>query len=167
MIRVVDIPQDQWQECDTSVVIGMFEHIGADPELARLCRGTVWLTFADVGDSEPIMTPEIRRFVGAVHKRLNHALYFLDSDPQAESLAFYIASISDPNALLDDGGPWRVVITHDVKLQIERTLLIVAQFAISRGDDWLAAILGHASGVDRSMVIRVRENLLATGYMRV
>jgi hypothetical protein len=166
MIRQLDVPREQWSVGETTAVRNVLDRVGSDPPTARQWRGTVMLTFADVEEPEPVLMPEIQRFMRALRKHVPHLLYFLDPDPSAGELDLYMAGLAQIEAApTPDARPY-VVATKDLYTQLEDALKAAAVFAIGRGDDWVAAISGHAEHIDRAIPRRIRAFLIDTGHMR-
>jgi len=158
VIRVLEVPREQWASADITAVRNVLEFLDGYPVTAREWRGTGAITFADAGP-EPLLVPEVRGFVRALHDAVPHALYFLSADPKAGSALAYLAAFSRDDVRLEEEHI-SVAFDADVLARFERTMLDVARYAITMGDDWIAATEGHTRPVDRSMVRRLREAML-------
>jgi hypothetical protein len=154
-VMQLDVPRDQWAVGELRAVRNVLEHVGGVPELARQWRGRVWLTFDQVDKPDAMLVPEIQAFVRALYDEFPHLLYFFDPEPRVRSLGFYLVAMGlTETSVLADALPF-----------VESALRAAAVFAIGRGDDWIAATTDYVDQIDRAMLRRLREFLIAEGHM--
>ena len=162
-IRHLDVPASQWRLQDTTAVCEVLTHVGADPALARTWRGSVVLNFAEVAENHPYLNPAIAGFLQNVYSELPHLLYFLNPDREQGALDGYFASIG---ALCQtEDGVW-IVWSDDVAAALYRALAEAAEFAINRGDDWVAVVNGYEYHESQSRISEIREILVTRGVIR-
>ena len=159
--RQVDVPASQWRVQDITGVRDLLADVIADPALARAWRGSVVLNFPEVPDLHPFLNPAINAFLEKLYSEFPYFLYFLNPDRTTGGIDTYFASIG---AITEDQrGVW-VMWSDEVQIAYYRALTAAAEFAIKRGDDWVAVLRGYD---DRESVVdEVREDLIARGVIR-
>ena len=162
-LRRLDIPANQWRRSDTAAVRSVLTHVATDPARARIWRGSVVLSFAEVQESHPYLNPEIAAFLQNLYSEIPYLLYFLNPDREQGALDGYFASIG---ALCQtEDGVW-IVWSDDVAAALYRALAEAAEFAINRGDDWVAVVNGYEYHESQSRISEIREILVTRGVIR-
>jgi hypothetical protein len=161
-LRQIDVPASQWRIQDITAVRDALAHVGADPALARAWRGSVVLSFAEVQESYPYVNPAIAAFLQNVYSEFPYFLYF--SNPQREigALDSFFASIGALCQTPD--GVW-VVWSDDVATAFYRALATAAEFAINRGDDWVAVVKGYEYDERQTRLSEIRAILVTRGVI--
>jgi hypothetical protein len=161
-LRRLDIPASQWRRPDIAAVRSVLTNVGADPARARVWRGSVVLSFAEVQESHPYLNPAIAAFLQNLYSEIPHLLYFLNPHPASGALDSFCASVG---ALYQDQhGVW-VLWSDDVGAAFYRALAVAAEFAIKRGDDWVAVIEGYEYGEGQSRLSEIRAILVTRGVI--
>ena len=161
-LRQLDIPASQWRVQDITAVRDVLAHVDTDPELARVWRGSVVLSFAEVPDSYPYLNPAIAAFLQNVYSEFPYLLYFLNPDRESGALDSFFASIG---ALAETpAGVW-VVWSDDAETAFFAALAAAAEFAINRGDDWVAVVKGYEYDERQSRSSEIREILVTRGVI--
>jgi hypothetical protein len=161
-LRHLDVPATQWRLEDITTVREILKHVGADPGLARAWRGSVVLAFAEVQGSYPYLIPAIAGFLKNVYSEFPYLLYFLNPDPAKGALDGFYATVG---ALHEDQyGVW-VIWSDDVATAFFAALADAAEFAINRGDDWVAVVEGYEYDKSQTRISDIRERLIARGVI--
>ena len=161
-LRQLDIPASQWRVQHITAVRDVLADADNDPELARAWRGSVVLSFAEVPESYPYLNPAIAAFLQNVYSEFPYLLYFLNPDRESGALDSFFASIG---ALAETpAGVW-VVWSDDVATAFFAALAAAAEFAINRGDDWVAVIKGYEYDESQSRFSEIREILVTRGVI--
>ena len=161
-LRQLDIPASQWRVQDITAVRDALANVDTDPELARAWRGSVVLSFAEAPESYPYLNPEIAAFLQNVYSEFPYLLYFLNPDRESGALDSFFASIG---ALAETpAGVW-IVWSDDVERAFFAALAAAAEFAINRGDDWVAVIKGYEYDESQSRFSEIREILVTRGVI--
>ncbi len=161
-LRQIDVPASQWRVQDITAVRDALAHVGDDPELARASRGSVVLSFADAEESYPYLNPAIAAYLQNVYSEFPYFLYFLNPDRAIGALDGYFASI---DALTEtQHGIW-VMWSDDVATAFFGALAAAAEFAISRGDDWVAVVKGYEYDERQTRFSAIREILVSRGVI--
>ena len=161
--RQLDVPASQWLRQDITEVRNVLTNLGADPEVARAYRGSVVLSFAEVPESHPYLNPAVAAFLQDLYSAFPHLLYFLNPDPTSGALDSFFASIG---ALYEDQyGVW-VGWSDDVGTAFYGALAAAAEFAINRGDDWVAVIKGYEYDESQARFSEIRAILISRGVIR-
>jgi hypothetical protein len=156
-LRRLDIPASQWRRPDITAVRRVLANVSADPARARVWRGSVVLSFAEVQESHPYLNPAIAAFLQNLYSEIPHLLYFLNPLRASGSLDSFFASIG---ALCQtEHGVW-VLWSDDVATAFYRALAAAAEFAINRGDDWVAVVKGYEYDESQSRLSEIREILI-------
>lgn len=163
-LRRLNIPASEWLADDISAVRDVLADVGADPELARDWRGSVVLTFAEVPESSPpYLNPSIVAFLQSLYAQCPYLLYFLNPDPAYGATEGFFASIG---ALCEtEIGVW-IMWTDDVGTAFYGALAAAAEFAINRGDDWVAVVEGYEYDESQSRFSEIREILITRGVIQ-
>lgn len=160
--RQLDVPPSQWRRQDITEVRNVLTNLGADPEVARACRGSVVLSFAEVTESHPYLNPAVVACLRDLYSEFPHLLYFLSPDRESGALDTFFASIG---ALCETAeGVW-VVWSDDAATAFYRALAAAAEFAIKQGDDWVAVIEGYEYGETQSRFAKIRAILVSRGVI--
>jgi hypothetical protein len=161
-LRQLDIPASQWRVQDITAVRDVLADADTDPELARAWRGSVVLSFAEVPESYPYLNPAIAAFLQNVYSEFPYLLYFLNPDRESGALDSFFASIG---ALAETpAGVW-IVWSDDVERAFFAALAAAAEFAINRGDDWVAVVKGYEYDERQSRFSEIREILVTRGVI--
>jgi hypothetical protein len=161
-LRRLDIPASQWRRPDIAAVRNVLTNVGADPARARVWRGSVVLNFAEIQESHPYLNPAIAAFLQNLYLEIPYLLYFLNPHRASGALDSFYASIG---ALCQDQhGVW-VLWSDDVATAFYRALAAAAEFAIKRGDDWVAVIKGYEYGEGQSRLSEIRAILVTRGVI--
>ena len=161
-LRQLDIPASQWRVQDITAVRDALANVDTDPELARAWRGSVVLSFAEAPESYPYLNPAIAAFLQNVYSEFPYLLYFLNPDRESGALDSFFASIG---ALAETpAGVW-IVWSDDVERAFFAALAAAAEFAINRGDDWVAVIKGYEYDESQSRFSEIREILVTRGVI--
>ena len=129
------------------------------PEL----RGTVVLSFAEVEESYPYLDPAIAAFLQNLYSEIPYLLYFLNPHRVSGALDSFYASIG---ALCQtEHGVW-VLWSDDVATAFYRALAAAAEFAINRGDDWVAVVKGYEYDESQSRFSEIRAILITRGVIQ-
>jgi hypothetical protein len=162
-LRRLDVPASQWRRPDIAAVRNVLAHVGADPARARVWRGSVVLSFAEVQESHTYLNPAIAAFLQNLYSEIPYLLYFLNPHPASGALNSFYASIG---ALCQtQEGLW-VLWSDDVATAYYRALAEAAEFAINRGDDWVAVVKGYQYDESQSVLSKIRPILITRGVIR-
>ena len=161
-LRRLDIPASQWRLSDIAAVRSVLAHVGADPARARVWRGSVVLNFAEVPESHPYLNPAIAAYFQKLYSEIPYLLYFLNPDRASGALDSFYASVGALCQTQD--GVW-VLWSDDVATAFYRALAAAAEFAIDRGDDWVAVVEGYEYGEGQSRLSEIRAILITRGVM--
>jgi hypothetical protein len=162
-LRRLNVPASEWRVEDIGAVRNVLADVGADPELARDWRGSVLLTFAEVPESHPYVNPSIVAFLQNLYAEFPHLLYFLNPDPANGAPDSFFASIG---ALCQtELGVW-IMWTDDVATAFYRALAAAAEFAINRGDDWVAVVKGYEYHEIQTRTSEIRAILISRGVIQ-
>jgi hypothetical protein len=162
-LRQLDVPASQWRRQDITEVREVLTNLGADPELARACRGSVVLNFAEVPESHPYLNPAVAAFLQDLYSEFPHLLYFLNPDWASGALDSFFASIGALSQTPE--GVW-VLWSDDAATAFYRTLAAAAEFAIEQGDDWVAVIEGYEYDESQSRFSEIRAILVSRGVIQ-
>jgi hypothetical protein len=161
-VQRLDIPESQWRHADITAVRNVLTNVGADPARALAWRGSVVLSFADVPDGYPYLNPAIVAFLQKLYSEIPHVLYFLSPDRASGALDSFYASIG---ALCEtEHGVW-VLWSDDVAAAFYQALAAAAEFAIHRGDDWVAVVEGYEYDEVQTRNSEIRAILIARGVI--
>jgi hypothetical protein len=161
-IRRLDIPASQWHRPDIAAVRDVLVQVGADPARARVWRGSVVLSFAEVPDSNPYVNPTIAAFLQNLYSEIPYLLYFLNPDQGSGALEGFYASVG---ALCHaEDGVW-VLWSEDVGTAFYQALAAAAEFAINRSDDWVAVVKGYEYHESQSRYSEIRAILITRGVI--
>ena len=161
-LRHINVPASEWRVEDISAVRNVLVDVGASPEVARDSRGSIVLTFADVPESHPYLNPSIAAFLQNLYAEFPYLLYFLDPDWANGALNSFFASIG---ALCQtDHGVW-IIWSDDVAAAFYRALAEAAEFAINRGDDWVAVVKGYEYHEIQTRTAEIRAILISRGVI--
>jgi len=161
-LRQIDVPASEWRLGDITAVRNVLADVGADSALARAWRGSVVLSFAEVPESHPYLNPAIAAFLQNLYSEFPHLLYFLDPDRASGSLDGFCASIG---ALCQtQAGVW-ILWSDDVATAFYQALGAAAEFAINRGDDWVAVVKGYEYDERQTRFSEIRAILIARGVI--
>ena len=161
-LRQIDVPASEWRLGDITAVRNVLADVGADSALARAWRGSVVLSFAEVPESHPYLNPAIAAFLQNLYSEFPHLLYFLDPDRASGSLDGFCASIG---ALCQtQAGVW-ILWSDDVATAFYQALAAAAEFAINRGDDWVAVVKGYEYSEGDSRLSEIRAILISRGVI--
>ena len=162
-LRRLDVPASQWRRQDIAPVRNVLAHVGADPARARVWRGSVVLSFAEVQESHPYLNPAIAAFLQNLYSEIPYLLYFLNPHRASGALDSFFASIG---ALCQtEEGVW-VLWSDDVATTLYQALAEAAEFAINRGDDWVAIVKGYEYDERQSTLSEIRPLLITRGVIR-
>jgi hypothetical protein len=161
-LRQIDVPASQWRRQDITAVRDVLAQVGADPALARAWRGSVVLSFAEVQESYPYLNPAIAAFLQNVYSEFPYLLYFLNPNWESGALDSFYASIGALCQTQD--GVW-VVWSDDVATAFYRALAAAAEFAINRGDDWVAVVKSYEYDERQSRFSEIRAILITRGVI--
>jgi hypothetical protein len=162
-LRRIDVPASQWRVPDITAVRDVLAEVVADPALARAWRGSVVLSFAEVPESHPYLNPAIAAFLQNVYSEFPYLLYFLNPHRESGALDSFFASIG---ALCQtQTGVW-VLWSDDVATALYRALADAAEFAINRGDDWVAVVKGYEYDERETKLSEIRAVLITRGVIR-
>jgi hypothetical protein len=161
-LRRLDIPASQWRRPDVAAVRSVLTQVGADPARARVWRGSVVLNFAEVPESYPYLNPAIAAFLQNLYSEIPYLLYFLNPHRASGAVDSFYASVG---ALCEtEHGVW-VLWSDDVATAFYQALAEAAQFAINRGDDWVAVTKGYEYSEGDSRLSEIRAILIARGVI--
>ena len=162
-LRRLDVPASQWRRPDIAAVRNVLAHVGADPARARVWRGSVVLSFAEVQESHPYLNPAIAAFLQNLYSEIPHLLYFLNPHRANGALDSFFASIG---ALCQtEHGVW-ILWSDDVATAFYGALAAAAEFAINRGDDWAAVVKDYEYHDSQSRLSEIRAILISRGVIR-
>jgi hypothetical protein len=162
-LRRLDVPASQWRRSDIAAVRNVLAHVGADPARARVWRGSVVLSFAEEQESHPYLNPAIAAFLQNLYSEIPHLLYFLNPHRASGALDSFFASIGV--LCQTQNGVW-VLWSDDVATELYRALAAAAEFAINRGDDWVAVVKGYEYDERETKLSEIRPILIARGVIR-
>jgi hypothetical protein len=162
-VRRLDVPASQWLRQDIAAVRNVLAHVGADPARARVWRGSVVLSFAEVQESHPYLNPAIAAFLQNLYSEIPYLLYFLNPHRASGALDSFFASIG---ALCQTEEAVWVLWSDDVATALYRALAEAAEFAINRGDDWVAIVKGYEYDERQSTLSKIRPMLITRGVIR-
>jgi hypothetical protein len=161
-LRRLDIPASEWRRKDIAAVRSVLANVGADPARVRVWRGSVVLSFAEAQESHPYLNPEIAAFLRDLYSEIPYFLYFLNPDRASGAIDSFFASVG---ALCEtEHGVW-VLWSDDVATAFYRALAAAAEFAISRGDDWVAVVRGFEYSDGDSRLSEIRAILVSRGVI--
>ena len=161
-LRQLDVPASQWRLQDITAVRKVLADVVADPALAQAWQGSVVLNFEEVPEGNPYLHPAIAGFLQNMYSEFPYLLYFLNPDRESGALDSFFASIG---ALAETpAGVW-VVWSDDVATAFFAALAAAAEFAINRGDDWVAVIKGYEYDESQSRFSEIREILVTRGVI--
>jgi hypothetical protein len=161
-LRRLDISATQWGRPDITAVRNVLTRVGADPARARVWRGSVVLSFAEIQETYPYLNPAIAAFLQNLYSEIPHLLYFLDPHRASGALDSFYASIG---ALCQtEHGVW-VLWSDDVATAFYQALAAAAEFAINRGDDWVAVVKGYEYDESQSRYSEIRAILITRGVI--
>lgn len=161
-VQRLDIPASQWRNADITAVRNVLTNVGDDPARVLAWRGSVVLSFADVPDGYPYLNPAIAAFLQKLYSEVPHVLYFLNPDRASGALDSFYASIG---ALSEtEHGIW-VMWSDDVAAAFYQALASAAEFAIHRGDDWVAVVEGFEYHEVQTRNSEIRAILVARGVI--
>jgi hypothetical protein len=161
-LRRLDIPASAWRGTDIAAVRNVLAQVGDDPARARVWRGSVLLNFAEVEESYPYLNAEIVGFFQSLYSEIPHLLYFLNPHRASGALDSFYASIG---ALCEtEHGVW-VLWSDDVATAFYHALAAAAEFAINRGDDWVAVVKGYEYDEIQSRYSEIRAILVTRGVI--
>jgi len=161
-LRRLDIPASQWRRPDVAAVRGVLANVGADPARARVWRGSVVLSFAETQDGYPYLDPAIAAFLQDLYSEIPHLLYFLDPHRASGALDSFYAAVG---ALCQtEHGVW-VLWSDDVATAFYQALAAAAEFAIKRGDDWVAVVKGYEYDEIQTRHAEIRAILIDRGVI--
>jgi hypothetical protein len=161
-LRRLDVPASRWRRQDIAAVRNVLAHVGADPARARVWRGSVVLSFAEVQESHPYLNPAIAAFLQDLYSEIPYLLYFLNPHRESGALDSFFASVGALCQTQD--GVW-VVWSDDVATAFYRALAAAAEFAIKRGDDWVAVVKGYEYDESQSRFSEIRADLITRGVI--
>ena len=162
-LRRLDVPASQWRRSDIAAVRNVLAHVGADPARARVWQGSVVLSFAEVDESYPYLNQAIAAFLQNLYSEIPHLLYFLNPHQASGALDSFYASIG---ALCQtQEGVW-VLWSDDVATALYEALAAAAEFAINRGEDWVAVVEGYEYHEIQSRYSEIRAILITRGVIR-
>jgi hypothetical protein len=161
-LRRLDIPASQWRRPDIAAVRSVLAHVGADPARARVWRGSVVLSFAEVQESYPYLNPAIAAFLQNLFSEVPHLLYFLNPDRTSGALDCFFASIGALSQT--QHGVW-VLWSDDVAMAFYRALAAAAEFAINRGDDWVSVTKDYEYDESQTRFSEIRAILITRGVI--
>ena len=119
------------------------------------------LSFAEVPDLHPYLNPAVNAFLQKLYSEFPYLLYFLNPDRATGGIDTYFAAIG---AIVEDhNGVW-VMWSDEIQVAYYRVLTAAAEFAIERGDDWVAVVRGYEHR--ESIFDEIREDLIARGVIR-
>ena len=105
---------------------------------------------------------EIAAFLQVLYAEIPHFLYFLNPDRASGAIDIFFASVG---ALCEtEHGVW-VLWSDDVATVFYRALAAAAEFAISRGDDWVAVVRGFEYSDGDSRLSEIRAILVSRGVI--
>ena len=158
----LEVPANQWRLQDITAVRNVLAHVGADPARARVWRGSVVLSFAEVQESHPYLNPAIAAFLQNLYSEIPYLLYFLNPHRESGALDSFFASIGALCQTQD--GVW-VLWSDDVATAFYRALAAAAEFAINLGDDWVAVVEGYEYDESQTRFSEIREILVTRGVI--
>jgi hypothetical protein len=156
-LRQLDVPASEWRVEDMTAVRKVLADVGADPAMARAWRGSVVLSFAEVQEIHPYLNPAIVAFLQNLYSEFPYLLYFLNPDRARGALDSFFASIGALCQTQD--GVW-VMWSDDVATAYYGALTAAAEFAVNRGDDWVAVVEGYEKR--QSILEEIRANLITS-----
>ena len=162
-LRHLEIPAGQWRLPDITPVREVLTHVGDDRALARAWRGSVVLSFAQVPENYPYLNPAVAAFLKNVFSEFPYLLYFLNPDWEKGAVDSFLASIGALSQTQD--GVW-IVWSDAVATAFYRALAAAAEFAINRGDDWVAVVNGYEYHESQSRTSEIRAILITRGVIR-
>ncbi len=162
-LRRLDVSASQWRRPDIAAVRNVLAHVGADPARARVWRGSVVLSFAEVQESHPYLNPAVAAFLQNLYSEIPYLLYFLNPHRESGALDSFFASIGALCQTQD--GVW-VLWSDDVAAALYRALAAAAEFAINRGDDWVAVVKSYEYDERESKLSEIRAILITRGVMQ-
>jgi len=161
-LRQLDVPASEWRVEDMTAVRKVLTDVGADPALARAWRGSVVLSFAEVQEIHPYLNPSIAAFLQNLYSEFPYLLYFLYPDRATGAVDSFFASIGALCQTTD--GVW-VMWSDDVATAFYQALAAAAEFAINRGDDWVAVIKGYEYDESQTRSSEIRAILVTRGVI--
>jgi Homeodomain-like domain len=160
-LQELEVAADQWRVQDIAAVHEVFAEVGADPALARAWRASVVLSFAEVPETHPYLNSSVAGFLQKLYAEFPYLLYFLNPDRTTGGIDSFFASLGV--ICEDQSGIW-VVWSDDVQWAYYDALTAAAEFAVKRGDDWVAVVRGYEDR--KSIFEEIREVLIARGVIR-
>ena len=162
-LRQLDVPASQWHRQDITAVAKVLTDLGADPELARASRGSIVLTFAEVTESNPYVNPAVAAFLQDLYSDFPYLLYFLNPE-RAEGALDTLFATMDAYCQTEHG-VW-LIWSDDLATALFRALAAAAEFAINRGDDWVAVVKGYEYDESQTRDSEIREILITRGVIQ-
>jgi hypothetical protein len=161
-LRRLDIPASQWRRPDIAAVRSVLANVGADPARARVWRGSVVLSFAEVEESYPYLDPAIAAFLQNLYSEIPHLLYFLNPHRASGTVDGFFASIG---ALCEtELGVW-IIWSDDAVTAFFNALAAAAEFAINQGDDWVSVVTSYEYDESQTRFSEIREILVTRGVI--
>jgi hypothetical protein len=162
-LRRLNVPASEWRVEDIGAVRNVLADVGADPALARDWRGSVVLTFAQVPESYPYLNPSIVAFLQNLYTEFPYLLYFLNPE-RAEGALDTLFATMDAYCQTEHG-VW-LIWSDDLATALYRALAAAAEFAINRGDDWVAVVKGYEYDESQTRDSEIREILITRGVIQ-
>ena len=161
-LRRLEVPASQWRRSDIAAVRNVLAHVAADPARARVWRGSVVLSFAEVQESYHYLNPAIAAFLQNLYSEIPHLLYFLNPDRANGAVDGFCASVGA--VCQTEAGVW-LLWSDDVATALYEALAEAAEFAIKCGEDWVAVVNGYEYHESQSRLSEIREILITRGVI--
>jgi hypothetical protein len=134
MIRLIEIPEESLDACDTSNIERVLRDVEKTPESVRSLRGWLMLSF-DVVAPVVCLEPRVKAFLRAVHERIPHLWYYLVPDPAYGNLNMFFAVFGSPGTVRLQGDSLQTQPGRDeIALLLDR-LGHATRFATRMADD--------------------------------
>jgi hypothetical protein len=134
MIRLIDIPKESLDSCDTSILERVLRDLEKAPESVRALRGWLMLGF-DVVAPVACLEPRVKAFLRAVHERIPHLWYYLVPDPDFGNLMMFFAVFGSPGTVRLQGGTVQTQPARDELALLLDRLGHATRFARRVADD--------------------------------
>lgn len=163
MIRLMEVPAESLDTCDTSNVERLLRELEKTPEYVRALRGWLMLSF-DVVAPVVCLEPRVKAFLRAVHERVPHLWYYLVPDPDYGNLQLFFCAFGSPETVRVQGDTVQTLPGRDeIALLLDR-LGHATRFATKMADDptsMLNAILAPMPPITREALINRAMELSA------
>ena len=134
MIRLMEIPEESLDSCDTSTIERLLREVEKMPESVRALRGCLMLSF-DVVAPVVCLEPRVKAFLRAVHERIPHLWYYLVPDPDYSNLTMFFAVFGSSGTVRVQGDTLQTQPGRDEIVLLLDRLGHATRFATRMADD--------------------------------